>query len=80
MAMTTGRATLLSVATAVPEHIVTSELVKESFPKAFELDARRLTWAAYVDPNVPDHATKEDCIYADLERQGKLNADPGERP
>ena len=29
-------------------------------------------WAAYVDPNVPDHATKEDCIYADLERQGKL--------
>lgn len=29
-------------------------------------------WAAYVDASVPDHAAKEDCIYADLERQGKL--------
>jgi len=29
-------------------------------------------WAAYVDDSVPDHAAKEDCIYADLERQGKL--------
>lgn len=29
-------------------------------------------WAAYVDDTVPDHQAKEDCIYADLERQGKL--------
>lgn len=29
-------------------------------------------WAAYVDDSVPDHAAREDCIYADLERQGKL--------
>ena len=29
-------------------------------------------WAAYVDDSVPDHATKEDCIYADLASQGRL--------
>ena len=29
-------------------------------------------WAAYVDDSVPDHAAKEDCIYADLARQGRL--------
>ena len=29
-------------------------------------------WAAYVGADVPDHAAREDCIYADLERQGKL--------
>lgn len=29
-------------------------------------------WAAYVDEAVTDHATKEDCIYADLERRGRL--------
>jgi len=27
-------------------------------------------WAAYVDEAVPDHMAKEDCIYADLKRQG----------
>lgn len=27
--------------------------------------------AAYVSDEVPDHAAKEDCIYADLERQGR---------
>src|SRR6185369_349067 len=37
-----SRATLLSVATAVPDVLVTSDDVKEYFPKAFELDARRL--------------------------------------
>ena len=36
------RATLLSVATVVPDVVVTTENVKEYFPKAFELDARRL--------------------------------------
>jgi hypothetical protein len=29
-------------------------------------------WAAYVDDSVPDHAAKEDCIYADLESRGRL--------
>lgn len=29
-------------------------------------------WAAWVDPGVPRHAAKEDCIYADLNRQGLL--------
>jgi hypothetical protein len=29
-------------------------------------------WAAYVADTVPDHQAKEDCIYADLERQGNL--------
>jgi len=29
-------------------------------------------WAAYVDDSVPDHATKEDCIYADLAERGRL--------
>lgn len=29
-------------------------------------------WAAYVDESVPDHAAKEDCIYADLTQQGLL--------
>jgi hypothetical protein len=28
-------------------------------------------WAAYVDDSVPDHEAKEDCIYADLEGQGR---------
>ena len=28
-------------------------------------------WAAYVDASVPDHEAKEDCIYADLESQGR---------
>ena len=37
-----SRATLLSVATAVPDVVVTSQDVKDYFPKAFELDARRL--------------------------------------
>ena len=35
-------ASILSVATAVPEHRVTAEMVKEYYPKAFDLDARRL--------------------------------------
>ncbi|MBI1685084.1 hypothetical protein [Caulobacter hibisci] len=29
-------------------------------------------WAAYVDRSVPGHEAKEDCIYADVERQGLL--------
>ncbi len=29
-------------------------------------------WAAYVDAGVPEHAAKEDCIYAGLNRQGLL--------
>lgn len=29
-------------------------------------------WAAYVDDSVPDHAAKENCIYADLEEQSLL--------
>lgn len=29
-------------------------------------------WAAYVDDGVPDHAAKEDCIYADLASEGRL--------
>lgn len=29
-------------------------------------------WAAYVDSGVPGRAAKEDCIYADLNRQGLL--------
>ena len=29
-------------------------------------------WAAYVDDSVPDHQSKEDCIYIDLEGQGLL--------
>lgn len=35
-------ASILSVATAVPDVVVTSDQVKEYFPKAFELDSRRL--------------------------------------
>lgn len=35
-------ATILSVATAVPAHTVTTGEVKEYFPKAFQLDGRRL--------------------------------------
>lgn len=35
-------ATVLSVATAVPEHVVTTDDAKEYFPKAFDLDSRRL--------------------------------------
>jgi hypothetical protein len=27
-------------------------------------------WAAYVPASVPNHAAKEDCIYADLHAQG----------
>jgi len=37
-----SRATILSVATAVPEVVVTMTDVKEYFPKAFALDGRRL--------------------------------------
>jgi alkylresorcinol/alkylpyrone synthase len=37
-----ARATILSVATAVPEIAVTTDDVKEYFPKAFNLDDRRL--------------------------------------
>lgn len=29
-------------------------------------------WAAYVDARVPDHLAKENCIYADLDRQGLM--------
>jgi hypothetical protein len=29
-------------------------------------------WAAYVEGSVPDHETKEDCIYADLSGQGLM--------
>jgi hypothetical protein len=29
-------------------------------------------WAAHVDASVPEHKAKEDCIYADLARQGRL--------
>ncbi|MEN3976252.1 hypothetical protein WJU21_14140 [Emcibacter sp. SYSU 3D8] len=29
-------------------------------------------WAAYVSASVPDHAAKENCIYADLASQGRL--------
>lgn len=29
-------------------------------------------WAAYVDESIPDHRSKEDCIYADLAGQGRL--------
>lgn len=29
-------------------------------------------WAAYVDDAVPDHRAKEDCIYNDLQGQGRL--------
>ena len=29
-------------------------------------------WAAYVPETAPDAKRKEDCIYADLERQGLL--------
>jgi hypothetical protein len=29
-------------------------------------------WAAYVDDSVPDHAAKEDCIYAELASEGRL--------
>jgi hypothetical protein len=29
-------------------------------------------WAAYVHDSIPDHAAKEDCIYADLSSQGRL--------
>jgi hypothetical protein len=29
-------------------------------------------WAAYVNASVPAHRAKEDCIYADLARQGRL--------
>lgn len=35
-------ASLLSVATAVPDVVLTSDQVKEYFPKAFQLDSRRL--------------------------------------
>jgi alkylresorcinol/alkylpyrone synthase len=43
-------ATILSVATAVPDTIVTIADVKEYFPKAFDLDARRLaTMYAVID-------------------------------
>ncbi len=36
------RATVLSVATTVPEHVVTVDDAKEYFPKAFDLDSRHL--------------------------------------
>src|SRR5262245_11226802 len=36
------RTTVLSVATAVPEQVVTSDDVKNYFPHAFQLDSRRL--------------------------------------
>ncbi|MGH6964590.1 MAG: hypothetical protein ACREE0_08890 [Phenylobacterium sp.] len=29
-------------------------------------------WAAYVDETVPQHQTKEDCIYADLKKSALL--------
>jgi hypothetical protein len=38
----------------------------------FEPTKAGAAWAAYVDDSVPGHAAKEDCIYADLERQGRL--------
>ncbi|MGH9674125.1 MAG: type III polyketide synthase [Bryobacteraceae bacterium] len=46
------RATVLSAATAVPDIVVTSEQVKEYFPKVFNLDARTLS----VMLNVVDNA------------------------
>lgn len=36
----------------------------------FEPTRAGAAWAAYVRADVPDHRAKEDCIYADLERQG----------
>src|SRR5437667_6924260 len=45
-------ATFLSVATAVPGHVLTSDQVKEHYPKAFNLDPRRLE----VMLNVVDNA------------------------
>jgi len=50
-----SRATLLSVATAVPDVVVTSDDVKEYFPKAFELDARRLAVMYAVMDNAQVH-------------------------
>ena len=50
-----SRATLLSIATAVPDVIVTSQDVKEYFPKAFELDARRLAVMYAVMDNAQVH-------------------------
>ena len=50
-----SRATLLSVATAVPGVVVTSQDVKDYFPKAFELDARRLAVMYAVMDNAQVH-------------------------
>jgi len=50
-----SRATLLSVATAVPGVVVTSQDVKDYFPKAFELDARRLAVMCAVMDNAQVH-------------------------
>lgn len=38
----------------------------------FEPTKAGAAWAAYVGPDVPDHKTKEDCIYDDLQGRGRF--------
>jgi hypothetical protein len=72
-----GLALLVACSDGVPDGYATWDQIVEAADRCgvpdFKPTDANAAWAAYVPEDVPNHASKEDCIYHDLrERQGLL--------